>query len=181
MIGSTITDALHDWVAGVTDREPVFDNVANMGPRSTQRSCSMVLGATPIGHLESLTEDIPVADGDPPIPIPEPNVRERALTNYVLSISMNLLGGNDTLGDMNMLRESMGLSSWHDPLYAAGLAFSRVSIFRDLSELVKHEPEPRHQADWEFLARGELTADIPSIEQVEIVNAGNGSSFIVGA
>ncbi len=176
MSRSLITAALSDWVSGVTDRQVVFESVHRMGPRPNRRSCSITFGVTPIGHHETTFEDI-----DPPPAIPDPDVIESSKTNQVLLLSMNLLGGRDTREDMGRLRGSMGLSRWHDLLWVAGLGFSRVSDFRDLSDIVLNEPESRHQADWEFIAREEITDDIPSIEKVTITNAGTGSSFTVEA
>ncbi len=174
MSRSAITEALSDWVSGVTDREVVFDDISRMGPRPDRGACSINFGVTPIGFPETTFSDI---DGDPPIP--EENVTESSKTNSVLLLSMNLLGGRDTREDMGRLRGSMGLSKWHDPLWVAGIGFSRVSDFRDLSDIVKNEPESRHQADWEFIAREEITAGTFSIEQIDIINAGTGDTIPV--
>lgn len=172
MSRSAITDALNDWVFGVTDREVVFDNISRMGPRPNRGACSITFSVTPIGFSETTFEEIA---GDPPIP--GESMIESSKTNSVLLLSMNLLGGRDTREDMGRLRGSMGLSRWHDLLFVAGIGFSRVSDFRDLSDIVKSEPESRHQADWEFIAREEITDAIFSIEQVSIINAGTGDTI----
>lgn len=174
MSRSAITDALNDWVSGVTDREVVFDDISRMGPRPDRGACSITFGVTPLGFHETTFSDI---DGDPPIP--EVNVTESSKTNSMLLLSMNLLGGRDTREDMGRLRGSMGVSRWHDLLFVAGIGFSRVSNFRDLSDIVKSEPESRHQADWEFITREEFTDDIFSIEQVDIINADTGDTISV--
>lgn len=174
MSRSTMTDALSDWVAGVTDRKTVFDNVSRMGPRPSRGSCSIVFSVFPIGFHETIVEDIA---GSPAIPLP--NITETSRTNSMLILSMNLLGGGDTREDMGKLRASMGLSRWHDLLWETGIGFSRVSEFRDLSDMVKHETESRHQADWEFIAREEFAGEISSIESVSITNTGNGDVITV--
>lgn len=176
-----IRDALSEWANDVTGREVVFGNVAKMGPRSNRDdgACSMLLSSTPSGHHEVAISNIePVPD------VPAPDITETSSTRHVLGISMNLLGGSDTLGDMQQLRASLGLSKYREMLWleGQGIGFSRVSDFRDLSDIVKHEPEPRHQADWEFLAAHSISADLSSIAQVEITNEmAQGSSFTVGA
>ena len=174
MSRSTMTNALSEWVAGVTDRKVVIDQVYRMGPRESRRACSIVFSVFPIGFHETIISDI---DGDPAIP--DPNITETSRTNSTLILSMNLLGGLDTREDMGKLRASMGLSRWHDLLWEAGIGFSRVSEFRDLSDIVKNETEPRHQADWEFIAREEFADEISSIEQVSITNTGNGDVITV--
>lgn len=176
---SNIEAALSEWVAGVTDRVPVFMNVGGMGPRPDRPFCSMLLSSLPSGRHEVVISDI---EGDPAVPLP--NIRETSSTRHVLGISMNLVGGGDTLEDMQDLRASLGLSRWRELLWleGAGIGFSKVSEFRDLSDIVKNEPEPRHQADWEFLAGRSISQDLSSIEQVTITNEmAQGSSVTVEA
>lgn len=171
MSRSTINDALSEWVSGVTKRKTIFDNVARMGPRSSKIGCSMVLGITHSGFGDVELEDLP---GDPPIP--EPTMLETSRVQGTLFVSMNLLKG-DTLLDMAKLRASVNLTSNSELFKKAGLGFARVGDIRDLSEIVQNEPEPRHQADWEFNIQTELTDEIFSIESVLIT--GNGTPVLV--
>jgi len=172
MIRSALTDALVAWVDGVTNREPVFDMLAAMGPRPSQPFASMVLTIRPIGrHYTEITEKA----GPPEIP-DEPLTETACVINNVL-VSMNLVNG-DPYGDMLLLRASVGLSKWRDTLWAGGLGFSVMSDARDLTEVVKSDYESRVQADWTFLSTSRATVDIHSIEDVEITNAGTpGSVF----
>jgi len=176
MTESAISAALAAWVSGVTDRVPVFDSQAQRGPRPSRPFCSMLVGSRPNGRHATTLEAI---DGSPAIP--NPNLRETSCTGLTLLISMNMVGGDSTLEDMDSLRASLGLSTWRESLWAAGLGFVRMSDVRDLTEIVKNAPEPRAQADWEFHAVREISDEIHSIEQVPFINAGRGSSFTVGA
>ncbi len=175
MIRSALTDALVAWVVGVTDREPVFDMLAAMGPRPSQAFASMVLTLALTGrHYTKITEK-----AGPPA-IPNADLTETSCVINNLLISMNLING-DPFGDMQLLRASVGLSQWRDTLWTGGLGFSVMSPARDLTAVVKSDYESRVQADWTFLATSEAQADLFSIEQIQINNADRGTSFLVGA
>ena len=175
MIETPITIILSEWISEVTGREPVFDNLANMGPRASRPAASMVLGGDAVGLPELVVEDI---EGEPAAPADA--IRHTSSVLDPLLISMNLVGG-DTLADMRKLRGSLGVPEWTDRLYAAGLGFAAVSGFRDLTEIVKGDYEPRHQADWEFNQVTRYVAELPSIESVEIKNGATGGSVLVEA
>jgi len=133
----------------------------------------MVLGHIPVGFGQT---EITEVDGDPPIP--DPDLLETHSVSGTLLVSMNLIGG-DTLWDMQQLRASVGLSEYSDRFDAVGLGFARVGEFRDLSEIVKNEPEARHQADWEFNVVTSHAGDLFSIESATITNEGSGHSDII--
>ena len=169
---AVIRDALADWVVAVTGREPVFDMLANMGPRPSRQFVSMVLSTHTQGHHFSTITELP----GPPA-IPAVNIKQSASFLNRLLISMNVVGG-DTYSDMLELRGSIGIQTHRDTLWNGGLGFGTMSEVRDLTEVVKEDYEQRHQADWMFHAISDISLDISSIEDVVITNAGTpGSVF----
>ncbi len=163
MIDSPISVALAGWVVGVTGRVPVFATEEGMGPRPPDPFAEMLVGTSPVGEVESLTTSNPGPK--------EEGVEDMADTGAALSdlrISMNLCKGANTREDMERLRASMGTSTWIEHLAAAGLGFASVGDSRDLSDIVKEQPEPRTQADWLFHTVHTFTAALFSIEQITI-------------
>jgi hypothetical protein len=175
MTATLMQKALHDWVSGAVSREVVFDHLANIGDRPERPFATITVSSAAAGR-----HDVTISAKDGPPAIPDPELTQTATVLNRVFVSMNLCEGN-VFADMQTLRASVGLGSWQEVLSTGGLCFSTVGESRDLSEIIKGEWEPREQADWTFHAISAATADVYSIEQVQISNATRGSVINVGA
>lgn len=182
MIEGPMQRALSAWAFGVTAREVVFDSVHGIGARPSRPFCSMLLSSLPRGRHDVTLEVVPPPEPiDPEDPLgPDPDLTERVTTASELFVSMNMVQGPDTHEAMRRMRASLGATRWRDELKTGGMKFASVGEARDLSEIVKGDPEERHQADWIFNVADEYLSELYSIQQITIINTGRDSSVVVG-
>jgi hypothetical protein len=179
-LNDVLSKALAAWVQEVTGREPVYASEKKIGPRGSRPLAEMMVTGIPVGRHETIVSPM-VDDDGVPLPV-EPKVedmQEVATVFSQLMVSMNLIGGDGSREDMTRLRASLGTTKWRDHLAAGGLAFASVSPDRDLSDIVKNEPEPRIQADWFFNIATSYSEALFSIEEITITNQIRGSSVQV--
>lgn len=158
------TDALADWIHGVTGREMVAAHFPDGGQMPDLPYATVVLQADTIGWPET---EVELIAGDPVAPLP--NLTEKSTTLNELWVSMNFMAG-DPSRDFKQLRASLGLTKWKHALQHGGLGFSRMVGPRDLSEIVKDDWMARQQADLYFYMNTEITADTNTIETIVITN-----------
>ena len=165
-----IEKTLHDWAAGVTGRQVIFEN--EKGPRALGPHVTLLVSpATRVGRDAHLARDQAPDEGE--------DVWDRVEAHRLLSVSVNVHrspkeddppGPGRVEDDAARLATSVSHARWQDFLAAGCLGFVSMSEIRDFSQVVKPGAgwEQRRQFDVVFSTAFVSEEQIERIDSIEI-------------
>lgn len=155
---TAIEDALVSWVSAASGILTILSQPN--APRPNQQYALIHIANTvPYGVQEKRSTLL----GDKSIDIDYSNMEE-------LFVSINVYKGNDAYQVATKIKDSLGLVTVTEALYASGLGYLRATGVQDVHSEINKQWEKRGQFDVFFSVRSLDSENIESIQKVQITN-----------